>query len=210
MTDPDLLLKEHSLLRQKLRFKRCQLSKITQNQHSHKIIQYIINAPFYKQAQYIALYLSVNGEVELSALINKIDEQYKKCYLPVILSQKKGVIAFAPYHKHTPLIKNCFGISEPIYQEKELRFAQEMDVILAPLVAFDEQGHRMGMGGGYYDRALQHLAINPSQSRHLKPVFVGIAHELQCIKNLPVQKWDISLNTVVTEKRVTFFKNIEK
>ncbi len=205
MTCSNSLLKTQSILRQQLRLKRRELPSTTQTHHAQCVTHYILNAPFYKQAKSIALYLSADGEIELSLLINQIHEQGKQCYLPVILSKKKGLMGFAPYTEQTALIKNCFGIFEPIYQEKELRTADQIEVILAPLVAFDEQRHRMGMGGGYYDRALQHLAINTTQSRHLKPLFVGIAHELQCVKTLPVQTWDIALNAIITEQRLTLF-----
>ena len=83
-----------------------------------------------------------------------------------------------------------------------------MDLVLAPLVAFDEQGNRMGMGGGFYDRALQHLKSTNTGSlkrRPLKPKVIGIAHELQKVANLHSQSWDITLNAIVTEKRLSYF-----
>lgn len=185
-----------TLLRQNMRTKRRLLSKEQQQQHSEKIIQRIINSEFYKQSHSIALYLSADGEVDLATLIDKIYEQDKRCYLPVILSKSEGIIRFAPYHAQTHLRKNCFAILEPVYQQKSLRIAQQIDLILAPLVAFDEQGSRLGMGGGYYDRALQHLKSDNSTA----PVFVGVAHEQQKVKKLDIQSWDVTLNAVITEK----------
>ena len=114
-------------------------------------------------------------------------------------------MGFAPYDKGTRLRKNCFGILEPVYQKKNLKTAKQLDIVLAPLVGFDDQGNRMGMGGGFYDRALQHLKSGASGTRSLKPKFIGIAHELQGVKKLESHAWDIALSGIVTESRLNYF-----
>jgi len=195
-------------LRINIRQARRHLSRIQQHQHSRIISRRIIHSRFYRYSRHIALYLSADGEVDLSPLINKIHGHYKKCYLPVILSRENGIMAFAPYNKNTRLRKNSFGILEPIYQKKHLKSAWQLDLVLAPLVAFDPQGHRMGMGGGYYDRALSHLRRQGLNSRHTRkhhPLFVGIAHELQQVDTLQAQPWDIPLHAIVTEKGLRYF-----
>ena len=174
-----------------------------QHQHAEIISQRIIHSRLYRHSRHIALYLSADGEVDLSPLINKLHTYSKKCYLPVILSRQHAIMAFAPYEKHTRMRKNCFGILEPVFQKKQLKTARQMDLVLAPLVGFDDHGNRMGMGGGFYDRALQHLKSN--KTRRLKPKFIGIAHELQKVTQLQSQIWDISLNAIVTEKRLSYF-----
>lgn len=197
-------------LRHSLRTQRRHLTQIKQHLHAKKITQRIIHSKIYKRSRHIALYLSADGEVDLSFLINKLHSSstpghMKKCYLPVIISRRHGIINFAPYEKQTRLRKNCFGILEPVYQKKHLKTALQLDLILAPLVGFDEQGNRMGMGGGYYDRALQHLKSGNLAPRPLKPGYVGIAHELQCVHELTSHHWDISLNAIVTERRFSYF-----
>jgi len=189
-----------------------------QHQHAKIIAQRIIHSRLYKHSRHIALYLSTDGEVDLAFLINKLHSYSKKCYLPVILSRQHAIMVFAPYDKHTRLKKNCFGIFEPVYQKKQLRTARQMDLVLAPLVGFDEQGNRIGMGGGFYDRALQHLKPTNAHSlkqqtvgsrfikpRFLKPKVIGIAHELQKVAKLQSQSWDITLDAIATEKRLSFF-----
>ena len=117
-------------------------------------------------------------------------------------------MAFAPYNKNTRLRKNSFGILEPVYQKKHLKSARQLDLVLAPLVAFDPMGHRMGMGGGYYDRALNHLRRQGQNSRSIRkhhPLFVGIAHEIQQVDVLQAQPWDIPLHAIVTEKGLRYF-----
>lgn len=114
-------------------------------------------------------------------------------------------MAFAPFEKGTRLKKNCFGILEPVYQKKQLKTSRQLDMILAPLVGFDEQGNRMGMGGGFYDRALQHLKRQKNQQRYSRPKFVGIAHEIQQTSQLESQSWDIKLHAIATERRLKYF-----
>ncbi len=112
-------------------------------------------------------------------------------------------MAFAPYGEHTRMKKNCFGILEPVFQKKQLKTAKQIDLILAPLVGFDELGNRIGMGGGFYDRALAHL--KSAKNRPLKPKFIGIAHELQNVQKLKSYAWDITLDAIVTERRFSYF-----
>ena len=207
---PDIQNQQSFALRQSLRAKRRHLTKMKQHQHAKKITQRIIHSRLYKRSRHIALYLAADGEVDLSFLINKLHSSSdsghsKKCYLPVIVSRRHAIIHFAPYEKHTRLKKNCFGILEPVYQKKQLKTALQMNLILAPLVGFDKQGNRMGMGGGYYDRALQHLKSGDSRSRSFKPGFVGIAHEVQGVQRLESHTWDIALNAIVTERRLSYF-----
>ncbi len=191
-------------LRYTIRKKRRHLLKIKQHQYSHSISQRIIHSRLYKYSRHIALYLSSDGEVDLSPLINHLHGHNKTAYLPVILSRKNSLMYFAPFKKHTRLQRNCFGILEPVYQKKQLRTARQLDLILAPLVGFDEFGNRMGMGGGYYDRALQHLNNRPFNC--CKTKYIGIAYELQKVQALKCHHWDIPLHGIFTEKQIIYFK----
>ncbi len=114
---------------------------------------------------------------------------------------------FAPYEKNTRLRKNCFGILEPVYQKKQLKPARQLDLVLAPLVGFDGQGNRMGMGGGFYDRALQHLK-QQSTAGNLRPKYVGIAHEVQKVAQLESHHWDIQLHAIITERQLSYFHQL--
>jgi 5-formyltetrahydrofolate cyclo-ligase len=68
-----------------------------------------------------------------------------------------------------------------------------------PLVAFDEQGNRLGMGGGFYDRTLAYLKY---RQHRRKPVLAGLAHEIQKIGQLTTQSWDIPLDCIITENKL--------
>ncbi|MCP3852618.1 MAG: 5-formyltetrahydrofolate cyclo-ligase [Gammaproteobacteria bacterium] len=193
-------------LRKKLRDERRSLSVVEQQRYAENIIQRVLHSSAYKDSRHIALYLPSDGEVDLSGLIKQLHNDGKHCYLPVILSKENASIAFAPFDEETVFQKNCFGISEPVFLKEQLKSAKQLDLILTPLVGFDEQGNRIGMGGGYYDRALQHLNEASSKTRYtIKPMVYGIAYERQKIEQLQPQSWDVKLNAIVTEERLTLF-----
>jgi 5-formyltetrahydrofolate cyclo-ligase len=75
--------------------------------------------------------------------------------------------------------------------------------MLLPLVAFDKNGNRIGMGGGFYDHTLAYLNIRKVWR---KPKLIGLAHELQKVKQLQSNPWDIPLDGVVTEKEFRYYK----
>ena len=126
----------------------------------------------------------------------------KACYLPVITPGKS--LWFAPYEDGDPLAPNRFGIPEPARAGIKLVSARVLDLILTPLVAFDDQGHRLGMGSGFYDRTLSFL-------RHRrvwrKPRLLGVAHELQHLSALQAAPWDVPLDGVATDESLYLFRN---
>ena len=97
---------------------------------------------------------------------------------------------FLRYQPDTKMIKNKFGIPEPQLNVQNIMPIDELDIVFTPLVAFDKQGNRLGMGGGFYDRTLQ----NWRQKSFLP---VGLAHRCQEVDNLPVESWDMPLFTVL-------------
>lgn len=189
-----------SVLRQNIRKKRRNISASEQMQHSKSIIQHLISSQLYQNSQNIALYISTDGEVDLATLFKKLFYDNKKIFLPVILSPQKAIMHFAAYHRKTLLEKNCFGILEPWYKEQHVIPIEQLDLILAPLVGFDGAGNRIGMGEGYYDRALQHLKKGETKTQ-----FFGVAHEIQKVRQLEPQKWDVPLNGIITEERLSYF-----
>lgn len=81
---------------------------------------------------------------------------------------------------------NRLKIHEPKLDVRDVLPLSRLDVLITPLVAFDEYGQRLGMGGGFYDRTLQNW-------QHYKMQPVGYAHDCQLVEKLPVEEWDIPL-----------------
>ena len=183
------------------RLKRQQRRKLSAHQqqlHSQALCQRIIKQKYYRNSRHIACYLANDGEIASEALVEHAWFSGKKVYLP-ILSPLKNSLYFAPYAQNSELRLNRFNIPEPVCHPSNWRKASQLDLLLLPLVAFDEQGNRLGMGGGFYDRSLAYL-----QHRRYwrKPVLAGLAHEIQKVERLETQSWDIPLNYVITEKTI--------
>lgn len=130
----------------------------------------------------VAAYLARDGEVDLGNVIERCWRRRIVVAVPVLGGRE---MRFAEYPCGAPLERNRFGIAEPV----KPRYVTP-NVVLAPLVAFDGRGHRLGMGGGYYDRF---FAATRTVAR------IGIAHECQRAAALPATSSDVSLTAVVTE-----------
>lgn len=109
---------------------------------------------------------------------------------------------FVRYRGNGNLTPNRWGIREPLLRAQECIKPQQLDLVVVPLVAFDRQGHRLGMGKGYYDRAFAFRCQTAG-----KPFLLGLAHECQLTdKILPVAAWDVDLDAALTAERVLDFR----
>lgn len=180
-------------LRRNLRLKRLRLNSWQQQKAAFGLKRQLRQRRF-KQINHLAIYLANDGEINPALL-----KQSKfKLYLPVI---KKKSLCFVRYRPGQEMRKNRFAIAEPKRLQK-LKTAAQLDAIALPLVGFDDQGRRLGMGGGFYDRALANL---PRQ-RQRRPSLLGLAHSCQQVSACPQEPWDIPLDAVITEKGVLTFQ----
>ena len=185
-------------LRQQIREKRRSRSDTEREHAAFLLCERIASSKLFVQIKHIAFYLSSDGEMNLNLLIQHAWQQGKSCYLPVLAEPNTKKLWFVPYTPETKLKNNRFGIPEPIHSHStRLRKTLSLDLILMPLVAFDEQGNRIGMGGGFYDRTLAFL-----RQRHKwhKPNLLGIAYDFQKQEQIEIKPWDIPLQAVATEK----------
>lgn len=171
---------------------------------SRRLARRLIRLPAIRRARHVALYLPVGGEIDPTPLIDWLQARGACVYLPVLRPLVENRLWFVRLRKDTQLVLNRFRIAEPALRqsaERHRRIAPwALDAVLMPLVGFDRQGHRMGMGGGFYDRTFAFVR-RPAGPR---PVLIGAAHACQEVNALPPQAWDIDLDAVVTD-RATFF-----
>ena len=97
---------------------------------------------------------------------------------------------------HEKLAANRFGIPEPRRNGKRQRKIWTLDLILLPLVGFDQHGGRLGMGGGFYDRSLAYRTLRKNWH---KPTLLGLAHSCQQVDRLAMASWDVALDATVTD-----------
>lgn len=190
------------IIRKALLESRVKISPEFIHQASAAISSKVINLSEFQISKNVACYLSVRGEVDTTPIINTIWQEKKSCYLPVIHQQKKDTaLCFVKYVSQNDLKKNKFNIPEPIYDENEIIPSNELDIVIMPLVGFDENCNRLGYGGGFYDRTFafksaHKIAINA------KPIMIGIAYEMQKTPSFIPEKWDIPLYKIITEENI--------
>lgn len=163
-----------------------------------------------RAGQHVAFYAPLREEFPTAELMRLAWQRGCIVYLPVIAHRRLRLLRFAavprpsalPKGRKAPanhrLRRNALGIEEPATPRHQWRRARELDVIAMPLVAFDAKGHRLGMGGGYYDRALAGTAGR-------KPWRVGLAHTCQQLLHVPRRPWDMPLDAVLTGQGLRHF-----
>jgi len=181
-------------LRAKIRKRRRCLSAWQQHQTTNSITRLIRQLPIYKRSRHIAFYLANDGEVSLRPLLVDALRQNKACYLPAINDQQMSFLAYRPEQE---LARNRFGILQP-ESTKIDNHSNHLDLVLVPLVAFDQSGNRLGMGGGFYDRHFAYKRQQPNAG----PLLLGIAHDFQEVGQLSPQAWDVHLDGIVTNSRL--------
>ncbi|MBB1326217.1 5-formyltetrahydrofolate cyclo-ligase [Pseudoalteromonas sp. SR45-1] len=145
-------------------------------------------------SKHIAIYSSNDGELDTSLLIKELWNLNHAVYLPIIHPFNGANLLFQRYEKNSPMRANRYGILEPKLNCSQICPLPALDYLLMPLVAFDKQGNRLGMGGGFYDRTLARL----HEQNWQKPQLIGLAHECQKVDALPIESWDVPLKTIIT------------
>ena len=153
----------------------------------------IYTLPDLQNARRIAAYFAFDNEIDPQPIVQTALDTGKEIYMPVLGAGKN--LRFAPFVPGAELTMNHYGIPEPKCQSSALLTVGEMDVMVIPVVCFDENCYRIGMGAGYYDRTLAHT---PAQI----PKKIGLAYEMQRVDSTAPQSWDVPMDMVVTEQRV--------
>ena len=141
----------------------------------------------------VAGYWAADGEIALHAWQLRLPRDVVYC-LPVL--HDDGRLRFAPWRAGDPVEANRFGIPEPVVAADALFEPDALDLVVVPLVGFDARCHRLGMGGGWYDRsfAFRHRLPAP-------PRLVGAAFAFQQVADeLPTEDWDVQLDAVCTDQ----------
>ncbi len=180
-------------LRTTVRRQRQALTKFEQNSAASNLSRRLWRLQCVRQASTIAAYWPVDGEINPLMFLQQAHRRRKRTCLPVINSARSE-LKFYRWHPGRALRPNVFGIPEPFPGSPQIQL-ESVDVVLVPLVAFDARGHRLGMGGGFYDRTFAHCGPK-------RPLLIGIAHDMQQVIRLEVAPWDIDLDMVVSDRRI--------
>ena len=149
------------------------------------------------RARSVAVYLAADGETDPAPVATCAFARGQRVYAPVLHGE---TLRFARLTYDTPLRENRFGILEPA--TADCIEPRHLDVVIAPLVAFDDSGTRIGMGGGFYDRCFRFLK---ERTHWLRPRLIGLAFEFQRLQTVSRSAWDIPLWAAVTERGTYHF-----
>lgn len=175
------------------------LSTQKRQEQSLAICRRILQTPEYRNARTVMLYKAVKGEVRLATLEGAneaLPEQERKIFLYPLCIENHQMLAVLPASSDAGASswkKGAFGIPEPVLERGRAFDPQDIDLVIAPCVSFDEQFIRLGMGGGYYDRFLP---------RCKNASVMLAAFSCQRADAIPAQAWDVPATCIVTENRV--------
>ena len=140
----------------------------------------------------LGFYYPVNYEINIVSVIIRIQTKKLQICLPVI--KKKNNMSFKEWTTQEPLIVNKFGILEPGNKNKKIK----PQMILVPLIAYDNMKNRLGYGKGFYDRFLNKVDVKKNI------ISTGIAFSFQQANKLPKEKHDKKLDFILTEKSIVY------
>ncbi len=189
-------------IRKQIRQQRRALSLEAQELAAWELRAQLKSLPGFITARHVAVYLANDGEIAPRLVTSWLWQTSKCVYLPLLSDHPEGEMLFGEYLPDCHFSYNQFGIPEPICQPEQKHRAGSLDIILLPLVAFDDAGNRLGMGGGYYDRT---LAFRQRQTYTRRPKLVGIAHHFQQVEEIHAEAWDVPLDAVVTDQATLIF-----
>ncbi|MCF6776841.1 5-formyltetrahydrofolate cyclo-ligase [Thiotrichales bacterium 19X7-9] len=186
-------------IRKAIRKKRRQLETVERFQLNENLLKNALDIIDKNQPKSIAIYFPNDGEADLCNLVEYANFKDITLYLPVLHPIIKRGLWFANYNQNEMLYTNRFGIYEPFFNLDSLKAPWEMDLVFMPLVAFDLNGNRIGMGGGFYDYTFQF------KSNVNTPTLVGCAYEFQQIDQCPNEHWDMPVDGILTDAKARWF-----
>ncbi|MFO7819424.1 MAG: 5-formyltetrahydrofolate cyclo-ligase [Halanaerobacter sp.] len=177
--------------REKLLKIRDSLSVQEIEQKSSKIKEKLFDTQEFKSAETVLIYIDFRNEVQTKEVIKEILTGSKRVIVPIMGEKRLYLSELRDFE--TELEKSRYGILEPQDRYQRLVKAEELDLIIAPGVGFDEQGNRMGYGGGYYDRLLASIPKVP---------VLALSFAEQIVEQIKVSAHDQQVDKVITDKRI--------
>lgn len=193
-------MRDKAAIRKELRLKRGALSEEAAREMSRAAQELILADEAWQKAASVGLYVAVRKETDTRLLFENAWESGKQVFLPYTPPGAHGIMRLLPCESGQALVVNSFGIPEPtpetcpLYEESR---EWSPDIIIVPGMAFDREGHRIGSGGGYYDR----LFTRPSMQDAVR---VGLAYAFQIVDRVPADSWDAPMHAVATEESLVW------
>ncbi len=175
----------------RIQYKIIRNSIVNKSEADHKIAEHFINSPFFHDFDIYLCYVSIGSEVDTSIIIDSFLSMGKRVAVPHC---KNGVMHFYEITSAEYLVDGAYGIptADINISKKITDFTRALCIV--PALSFDKSGHRLGYGGGYYDRFLCDKTIDT----------LGLCYEKCISERLPAEEHDIKINSVLTENGFIF------
>jgi 5-formyltetrahydrofolate cyclo-ligase len=157
---------------------------------------HVLASSRWAEAGTVVLYMPVRREVDTGLLRSQAKAEGKRVLLPRCIAGQRGELELVPCKDATELALGAYGILEPVPSLPAIDLddsGQAPHLLLAPCLAVDSRGFRLGYGGGYYDRLLSRPALQAT-------LCIALIHALQFVPALPAESWDVRLHGVCTEE----------
>lgn len=187
-------MEEKKLLRKQVLSQRDSLSWEQVEQYSRAIAEHLFALQEYKAAKTVMYFLNFGKEVMTLNMVPQTLAHGKRVVAPKTVQQERRMILSEIFDVDEDLAPGLWNIPEPKLEKLRPLEPEEIDFVVVPGVAFDQQGNRLGYGGGYYDRFFTQLRADVP--------LVAITFEVQVLAEIPVATWDRQVNLLITEKRV--------
>lgn len=182
---------DRTQLRSELRARRRAIPAGERIAAAERLAAQLLSLPCLPGSGHVAGYWAMDGEIALHAFQLALPGSLTYC-LPVLGPQR--CLRFAPWRPGDALANNRHGIPEPDVDPETLLAPEAMALVIVPLVGFHASGHRLGMGGGWYDRSFAF------RGNHPPPWLIGAAFAAQQLETLDAAHWDVALDAVCTER----------
>jgi len=183
-------------LRRTLRLARRSLTPAELGAASDRLAEHLWSLLEERPPGRLASYLAADGELDPNLAAARLRAAGWILHLPVLTGG--WTMTFVEWAEGAELVENRYAIPEPRTDVAHVaRAAAELDVVLVPAVALDLAGNRMGMGAGFYDRALE--GVRASETA---PLLVGVTHDTAVVDALEPAPWDVPVDVVLTDRRV--------
>ena len=182
------ILEQKNFLRNEMRKKRASISKEEREAASHKIITRLLENEIYKKSKTIMAYASMPEEIQLKELFDNAFANEKTVAIPLIIGRGTMRPVFLPTMQDLEV--GDFGIMTVRQEKRKYVELEEIDCIIVPGAAFDRNGNRLGLGGGYYDRFLK-------RAENIKRI--ALAFEFQITEKIPNEEHDEKVDIIITE-----------
>jgi 5-formyltetrahydrofolate cyclo-ligase len=179
-------------LRRKALIARREMSRESRARSSSIISRRVLRCREFVASKTIACYLPMADEVDTLEVIERAWRANKRIFVPVLFRRRE--MLFREILPETMLALNSYGLWEP--ESGETISPRNLDVVITPTVAYDENCNRIGMGGGYFDRCFSFLRY---RTQWFRPKLIGVAFVCQKVEKITPNVWDIRLYKVISD-----------